>query len=501
MSSARTRRRAKSTAASTSERRVVLAAVAAGLLVSALDAYVVAGLLPSMVADVGVPLEHLERATPIISGFLFGYVAAIPLLGALSDLRGRTAIYLGGLLVFAAGSILTAQAQDLNGLVAGRLVQGFAGGALVPVALAMTADLFDAGRARVVALGVVTAAQEVGSLLGPLYGAEVAQHVSLAGLTGWRTVFWLNVPLALVCALFFITTHPSPALRTGPPHQVGRRLSSSVALSMGMGLLTLALYPDDPVRSALGSRFLPLAPLAAVALLAYGVLEWRTRLKPAAAALAVNLLLGAGLVAALAEVPVLGLTLFGLDQTAAALLLGRFLLGVPVGALAGGQLGARSARLTAAGGMALAAGGFALMSGWSSDTRLQHAGPFAVTDLVLLVTGAGFGLVIAPVTARALEAAGREEHGAAAAAAVLARMAGMLGGLAVLAAYGLHRFYGELAACPRPSGGLGALSGGFLACATGAARDQYHDVFLIAAACCGAAALLALAGLRTIDAP
>src|SRR5207249_408332 len=153
------------------------------------------------------------------------------------------------------------------------------------------------------------------------------------------------------------------------------------------------------------------------------------------------------------------------------------------------------ARLTGAGGMALAAAGFALMSAWSPDTRLQHAGPFAVADLVLLATGVGFGLVIAPVTARVLAAAGRSEHGAAAASAVLARMVGMLAGLALLAAYGFHRFYGELTTCPAPGTGLGALGGGFLACATGAVRDQYHDVFLIAAAGVGLAAVRRLGWL------
>src|SRR5436853_5889541 len=73
----------------------LVAAVSAGLLLGSLDAYVVAGVLLPMVTDLGVPLEHLERATPIVSGFLFGFVTAIPLFGPLSDARGRVAVYAG----------------------------------------------------------------------------------------------------------------------------------------------------------------------------------------------------------------------------------------------------------------------------------------------------------------------------------------------------------------------------------------------------------------------
>src|SRR5207248_8857417 len=152
---------------------VLVAAVAAGLLLGALDAYVVAGVLLPMVSDLGVPLDHLERATPIVSGFLVGYVAAIPLFGPLSDRRGRATVYLGALGLFVVGSAVTASADELNRLIAGRAVQGFAGGALVPVSLALVADLYPGRAARTLALGVVAGAQEVGSLAGPVYGAAV----------------------------------------------------------------------------------------------------------------------------------------------------------------------------------------------------------------------------------------------------------------------------------------------------------------------------------------
>ena len=143
-----------------------LAVASLGLLLAAADAYAVATLLPRMLADTGLPIDRFEQATPIISGFLAGYVVAMPLLGAVSDARGRLPVYLGALAVFAGGSVLTASAGSLGWLVVGRALQGLGGGALVPVTLASAADLFG-GAARDRAIGVVSAVQEAGSVLGP----------------------------------------------------------------------------------------------------------------------------------------------------------------------------------------------------------------------------------------------------------------------------------------------------------------------------------------------
>src|SRR3989442_9281960 len=98
-----------------------------------------------MAGDVGLTIEHFEQATPIVTGFLAGYVVAMPLLGAYSDVRGRIPIYAACVAAFAFGSIITATSglwmfAGLPWLVAGRFVQGLRGGGLVPVSLALAAD-------------------------------------------------------------------------------------------------------------------------------------------------------------------------------------------------------------------------------------------------------------------------------------------------------------------------------------------------------------------------
>src|SRR5579859_7102759 len=154
-----------------------------------------------MTGDVGLTIDRFEQATPIVTGFLAGYVVAMPLLGAYSDVRGRAPVYAACMAAFALGSVITATAglwsfAGMPWLVIGRLVQGLGGGGLVPLSLALAADLYR-DRARTIALGSMAALQEAGSVLGPLYGATMA--AAAAGVGGWRFVFWLSVPLAVIC--------------------------------------------------------------------------------------------------------------------------------------------------------------------------------------------------------------------------------------------------------------------------------------------------------------
>jgi len=115
-------------------------------MLAAADTYVVVLALTDMMAGVGLGIESLQRATPIISGFLLGYIAALPLIGRLADLLGHSRVLLGCLVIFVAGSVVTALAVELPVLVAGRFIQGVGGGGLVPATLAIVAALWPAER-------------------------------------------------------------------------------------------------------------------------------------------------------------------------------------------------------------------------------------------------------------------------------------------------------------------------------------------------------------------
>jgi len=224
-------------------------------MLAAADTYVVVLALTSIISDVGIPIDQLQRAAPIISGFLLGYVAVLPLLGRLSDMHGRRPIFIGCLMVFAAGSLVTGSAHTLVVAVAGRTLQGLGGGGLVPVTLALVADFWPAGR-RGVALGAVGAAQEIGSVLGPLYGALIVT------VSTWRTIFWINVPLAAMLAGGFAILHRrgdkphSRAARTSRFDVPGALLGGTAVLAASLAVVAPPALVDNYTAGAL---FTPLA--------------------------------------------------------------------------------------------------------------------------------------------------------------------------------------------------------------------------------------------------
>lgn len=241
-----------------------LAAVAVAF--AAADTYVVVLSLPDMMASAGLSGQELQRAAPIISGFLLGYVAMLPLIGRIADLRGRLPVMVASLLVFGFGSLLTAAAYDLPSLVVGRFLQGVGGGGLVPVTLALVADIYPADR-RSVPLGIVGAVQELGSVVGPLYGAVVLAFGT------WRDIFWINLAVGLVLAAGITAlgrTNPATAPAAVSPGTSGiRRRFDPVGLTLLAlwiaGLLLVMRQPADLVTSVRwGGPFVPFGDAGSV---------------------------------------------------------------------------------------------------------------------------------------------------------------------------------------------------------------------------------------------
>jgi MFS family permease len=491
-------------------RPALLGLAGAGLFLASLDAYVVVTALLPMLKSVNIAVNRLEQATPIISGFLLGYLAVMPIAGGLSDRFGRLRLFAVCLALFAFGSFLTATAPSLSQLVTGRVLQGAGGGALVPAVLALAADLYPAGE-RSPAMGAVSALQEVGSVLGPLWGGLIT-----ASSFGWTWIFWINIPLAavLLWALW-------PHIQARP--EVRRATSidwlGTVLGTAGLALLTLALYAADPQQSPVGTGFVWQAPLALLCFIAF---VWHERRTPnpllnvrrfrdisfTGSALT-NAVAGAGLMVALVYIPVLANAVFSMNASSAALLLFRLMLGIPFGALLGGFLAKQlhSYRVVAAAGMVLAAVGFLRLSGWNENSLQPHLGglPILVSDFELFITGLGLGLEIAPVSAALLDAVGEAERGAGASFLIVMRLVGMLVGFSLVAGFSLWEFHRATAHLLPPLPGLNPNFASqyaiYILKVKQAIFDEYHLIFRSTAVALFVGALLAAGTLRPLPRP
>jgi hypothetical protein len=308
----------------------------------------------------------------------------------------------------------------------------------------------------------------------------------------------------LLCgAGVWITSRSMPVVSTSGGGSEGGSVDwlSGALLGTGCALLVLALYPDDPEHRATSGLLIPVGLAAVVVLAAYA---WRhvrqldplipaelLRSRAFVGSVSANLLIGGALIVTLVDVPLLGRLVFNQDQLDSGLLLTQFLIGVPVGAIAGGVIAGRIGnRVTAAGGIALSALAFLQMSGWRANELSLRAGPLRLADIALALCGLGFGLVIAPLTAAVLALTRGQSHGLATSLVVLARTMGMLVGLSALTAFGLYRFHQILGMPVLTDPDLHSRIKHLEALAAAAFLQEYREIFIWAAALCALAGVI-----------
>ncbi len=444
--------------------RVILFVVAIGVFVPAVDLTVVATMLRPIIVDLEIPLpDGLDQAAWIVNAYLIAYVLAMPVAGRLSDVWGRRSVFIGAYLLFIGGSIWAPMAPDLNGFLVGRVVAALGGGAMVPVAMAVVADIYRPEQ-RGRALGLLSAVETGGWVWGPIYGAMLVRFLS------WHWHFYLNVPLGLLglgLAWWVLRDWPRPAERPrldwlGTAVLTICLLSLNVALLGGGDLQSAGGFTAFDEVETSGTAW-GLYLLATVALLLFvGVQRYQQRVtaegKPAAfwqapplidlrllrqpyfsGGVLVNFFLGSMIIIVMVNVPLI-VNVREVDISQSALYSGYLLSGVTgtmaLFAYVGGRLLERCGyRPVTLAGLVLAGAGLGLMgASWSVHTA------YTVMIAQLVLVGMGFGLVLAPMATAVINAAPAAQRGVAASLVIVMRLLGMSVGLAALTAWGLNRF-------------------------------------------------------------
>jgi EmrB/QacA subfamily drug resistance transporter len=165
-----------------------------GVLLSALDSTIVGTAMPTIIRE----LKGIEHYSWPFTSYILLSTAAIPVFGKLADIYGRKRIYLIGIIVFIISSVLCGLSRSMTDLIIFRGLQGIGGGILISNAFAVIGEMFSP-RERGKYIGYIVSMFGVASIIGPLFGGIISEHLS------WRWVFYVNIPIGLV-AFFIMAT-------------------------------------------------------------------------------------------------------------------------------------------------------------------------------------------------------------------------------------------------------------------------------------------------------
>jgi MFS family permease len=238
-------------------RRVATAGVLLGLVVAAFEGTVVTSAMPTIVRDLG----GMPAYAWVFSAFLIASTLAVLACGKLADVYGRRPVFVAGMATFLVGSALCGASTSFAQLVAFRVVQGLGAGAIQPIAMTISADLYTLEeRAKI--QGIFNGSWGAANVVGPILGGWIVMHAS------WRWVFLVNVPVGVLAATLVVLAHRDPARSRRQPLGLLGALLAGVAVA----LASLAVE-----AGALGSRVrLGLFGAAAAALWLLSLHERRT---------------------------------------------------------------------------------------------------------------------------------------------------------------------------------------------------------------------------------
>jgi EmrB/QacA subfamily drug resistance transporter len=413
-------------------RQLVLFVCCTGLFIVSIDNTIVNVALPSIRSQLHASVSGLQWT---VAAYTIVLATLMMVAGAAADRFGRRTVLQAGLALFTLGSWLCSLAPSLSWLIAFRIVQAVGGSMLNPVAASIISHTFTDGAERARAIGIWGGMFGWAMALGPVLGGL------LTGIAGWRSVFWVNIPIgltAIVLTVMFVPESRAPKARR--PDPVGQFL-----VTVMLGSLTYAIIegPDDGWGSL---RIIGLFAVVAASLTLTTIYESRRnepfidprffRSVPFASAVLTAICAFAALGGFLFLATLYLQDVQGLSPLQAGLRLLPAAAGMSVCAPLSGRIiarrGTRIPMLIGGAGLTLSCAALARATGETTDRLLV---------LAIELFGIGFGFVNAAITTVALSGVPRAQSGVAGGISSASRQVGQSLGVAVVGAMlaaGLH---------------------------------------------------------------
>jgi EmrB/QacA subfamily drug resistance transporter len=406
----------------------IMAGLMMGMFLAALDQTIVSSAMRVIADD----LRDLAGQAWVVTAYLITSTIVTPLYGKLSDIYGRKPFFTAAIVIFVFGSVLCSFATSMPMLAGFRAVQGMGAGGLFSLALAIIGDIVPP-RERAKYQGYFLAVFGTSSVLGPVVGGFFAGQSQILGITGWRWVFLINVPIGIVA--LFVVNRTLHLRHTRLDH----RIDFGGAAMLTVGLVPLLLVAEQGRQWGWGSsESITCYAIGLAGLIGFFVVE---RAMGAEALLPLRLftnrtvgvssiasvILGMGMFGGLACLPLYLQIVKGASPTMAGLMLLPMTLGMMGGSIISGQLISRTGRyrhfpVMGCGLLVVSLFGF------------HYVGvvtPLWQTMILMLFFGLGLGFNMQPLTLAVQNAVSPRDIGVATSSATFTRQIGGTLGVAV----------------------------------------------------------------------
>ena len=403
----------------------ILSGLMLGMFLAALDQTIVATSIRTIADD----LQGLTVQAWATTAYLITATISTPLYGKLSDLYGRRPFFLLAISTFIVGSVLCGFADSMYQLAAFRAVQGVGAGGLFSLALTIIGDIVPP-RERAKYQGYFLAVFGTSSVLGPVIGGFFAGQDMLLGISGWRWVFLVNVPIGMLALAVVAKNLHLPHTRRD------HRIDWPGALALIVGLTPLLVVAEQGREWGWGSaRSLACLAVGVAGIVAFFFAERRYgddallplrlfRGRTFGIGSSLNFLLGMGMFGGLAALPLYLQIVKGATPTEAGLMLIPLTAGIMATSVLSGQLIARTGRYK----IFPVIGAVLLVVGMSLLSTVGVATPVWQTMLMMVIFGFGLGFNMQPLVLAVQNAVPPQDMGVATSSATFFRqMGGTLG--------------------------------------------------------------------------